>query len=72
MYKRAYIYIYIYIYRKLFTNVHIYIYVYIYAYQYIRKNTYICTREKQHIHKHTDIQLHTNLGTPTHKREQQK
>ena len=37
------------------------------ACHYKRRYTYICMCERQHIHKHTNIQTHINLGTYTHK-----
>ena len=39
------------------------------AYYYMRRYMYICisVHEKQPIHKHTNIQMYTNLGAHTHK-----
>ena len=44
-------------------SVEICVYIYKDACQCIRRNTYLCTHEQQHIHKHIIIQKHTNLGT---------
>ena len=33
----------------------------------MHRYTYICMRERKHIHKHTDIQIHPSFGTNAHK-----